>query len=62
MDPAPPQIVEFLTARFMASNLAFADDGRTLYITAQTTLYRTHLLFPGENCRSTAITTPAYAT
>jgi gluconolactonase len=31
-----------------ASNLAFAGDGRTLYITAQTTLYRLHVLIPGE--------------
>ncbi len=31
-----------------AANLAFADHGRTLYITAQTTVYRIRLLIPGE--------------
>ncbi|MGA7156520.1 MAG: SMP-30/gluconolactonase/LRE family protein [Acidobacteriaceae bacterium] len=31
-----------------ASNLAFADHGRTVYITAQTTVYRIKLLIPGE--------------
>ena len=31
-----------------AANLAFADGGRTLYITAQTTVYRVRVLNPGE--------------
>ena len=31
-----------------AANLAFADDGRTVYITAQTTVYRLRVLTPGE--------------
>jgi gluconolactonase len=31
-----------------AANLAFADHGRTLYITAQTTVYRIKVLTPGE--------------
>jgi gluconolactonase len=31
-----------------AANLAFADHGRTLYITAQTTVYRIKVLIPGE--------------
>ena len=31
-----------------AANLAFADHGRTVYITAQTTVYRLHVLTPGE--------------
>ena len=31
-----------------AANLAFADEGRTLYITAQTTIYRLKVLTPGE--------------
>lgn len=31
-----------------ASNLAFGPDGKTLYITAQTTVYQIKLLIPGE--------------
>jgi gluconolactonase len=31
-----------------AANLAFADGGRTVYITAQTTVYRIKILTPGE--------------
>ncbi len=31
-----------------AANLAFADHGMTVYITAQTTVYRLHVLIPGE--------------
>jgi gluconolactonase len=31
-----------------AANLAFADHGTTVYITAQTTVYRLHVLTPGE--------------
>lgn len=31
-----------------AANLAFADHGQTVYITAQTTVYRMHVLTPGD--------------
>lgn len=31
-----------------AANLAFADHGKTVYITAQTTIYRIHVTTPGE--------------
>ncbi len=31
-----------------AANLAFADHGTTVYITAQTTIYCIHVLTPGE--------------
>ncbi len=31
-----------------AANLAFADHGKTVYITAQTTVYRIHVITPGE--------------
>jgi gluconolactonase len=32
----------------VAANLAFADDGRTVYITASTRIYRLHIKIPGE--------------
>jgi gluconolactonase len=31
-----------------AANLTFADNGRTVYITVQTTVYRFHVVTPGE--------------
>jgi gluconolactonase len=42
------KIIGHIKLPHTASNLAFAGDGRTLYITAQSTLYRLRLLIPGE--------------
>ena len=33
----------------LASNMAWGDDGRTLYITARTSLYRMRTLIPGTS-------------